>query len=176
MSRTFLAAAAATSLLASAAIAQTSAPPASSTPDTKAPQAQSAPNNATANMNKPQIIEMQKPDQFLASNFTGADVYGPDNKKIGDVTDVVFDRSGNIQAVVVGVGGFLGIGSKDVAVTMDSLQIQRGNNDADPKLVLAMSKDDLQKAAEFKPHKPASTAATSSSPNTTGSTRTPATR
>ena len=43
----------------------------------------------------------QKPDQWLASNFKGTDVLGPDDKKIGDVTDILFDKNGKIEAYVV---------------------------------------------------------------------------
>ncbi len=56
---------------------------------------------------------VRRPISFLASSFKGVDVMGPDDKKIGGVNDLLFDKTGNIQAVVVGVGGFLGIGSKD---------------------------------------------------------------
>ena len=48
---------------------------------------------------------------------------GTDNAKIGDVTDVLFDKDGKVLAYVVGVGGFLGIGSKDVALAPSSFQV-----------------------------------------------------
>ena len=41
---------------------------------------------------------------------------GADNQKIGDVTDILFDKNGKIEAYIVSVGGFLGIGAKDVAL------------------------------------------------------------
>jgi hypothetical protein len=50
------------------------------------------------------------------SKITGVDVYGPDNQKVGDIDELLVDRDGKIQAVVIGVGGFLGIGQKDVAI------------------------------------------------------------
>ena len=46
----------------------------------------------------------------MASKFKGTDVIGTDDQKIGDVSDILFDKSGKIEAYVVGVGGFLGIG------------------------------------------------------------------
>lgn len=55
-------------------------------------------------------------DQIRASKLVGVNIYGPDNERVGDVNDVILDRSGNAAAVVIGVGGFLGIGEKDVAV------------------------------------------------------------
>ena len=49
---------------------------------------------------------------------------GTDDKKIGDVSDILFDKDKKILAYIVGVGGFLGIGSKDVAI--DPASFQRG--------------------------------------------------
>ena len=52
----------------------------------------------------------------------GATVYGNDDANLGEVSDIVFDQSGQIDAVVVDVGGFLGIGEKPVAVDFDRLR------------------------------------------------------
>jgi len=126
-------------LLTSAAIAQT--------PD----QAQPAPPSATAA--KGQVITEQKPDQLLASKLKGTDVIGSNNEKIGDVNDMLFDKDGKILAYVVGVGGFLGIGTKDVALSPTSFQIVPANDKESMKLKLSMTKDELKTAADFKPFK-----------------------
>jgi putative membrane protein len=55
-------------------------------------------------------------DEWRASKLVGVAIYGPDDKKIGSVTDVLIDRQGKAEAVVVGIGGFLGLGEKDVAI------------------------------------------------------------
>jgi sporulation protein YlmC with PRC-barrel domain len=60
--------------------------------------------------------------EWRASKFMGVDIYGPDNRKIGDVRELVMDHSGSVKAVVVGVGGFLGIGEKDVAIPFNQVQ------------------------------------------------------
>ena len=98
----------------------------------------------------------QKPDQWLSSKFSGTDVVGADNQKIGDVTDILFDKNGKIEAYIVSVGGFLGIGAKDVALAPSSVP-----GDARPKatpsyerLKLSMTKDQLQQAASFEPYNP----------------------
>jgi hypothetical protein len=65
----------------------------------------------------------QAPNQLLASKFRGAEVLGPDNQKIGDVSDILFNQSGKIDAYVVSIGGFLGVGSKEVAMAPDAFQI-----------------------------------------------------
>jgi len=137
-------------LLTSAAIAQT--------PDQKQP----APPAATAA--KGEVITEQKPDQLLASKFKGTDVMGNNNEKIGDVSDMVFDKDGKILAYVVGVGGFLGIGAKDVALSPSSFQIMPATDKESMKLKLAMTKDELKNTAEFKPHKE-TTSTTGQSPS-----------
>jgi sporulation protein YlmC with PRC-barrel domain len=101
------------------------------------------------------FVYSQRQDQFLASKFKGTDVIGADDKKIGDVSDILFDKDGKIEAYVVGVGGFLGIGSKDVALAPTAFQVVPGDkskNESD-KLRLSMTKDQLKEAANFEPYK-----------------------
>ncbi len=125
-----------------------SSPPAASTP---APSASTtAPSTSSA-----KFVNSQRADQFLASKFKGTDVIGTDNQKIGDVSDILFDKEGKIEAYVVSVGGFLGIGSKDVAMAPSAFQVVAGDkskNESD-KLKVAMTKDELKQAANFEPYK-----------------------
>jgi hypothetical protein len=108
-------------------------------------------------------VAEQKPDQLLASSFKGTDVVGADSKKIGDVSDILFDRDGSIKAYVVDVGGFLGIGAKSVAVAPASFQVIPGGKSGERKLKLSMTADQLKQAATFKPHKEASRQTTGAS-------------
>ena len=62
------------------------------------------------------------PHQMLASELIGTKVISANNESIGDINDVIVDRNGQAVAAVVGVGGFLGIGEKDVAVPFKSLE------------------------------------------------------
>ena len=119
-------------------------------------QSSTTPSATTGAAGSQSVISEQKPDQFLASKFKGTDVVGADNQKIGDVNDVLFDKSGQIQAVIIGVGGFLGMGAKDVALSMQSFEVMPGTNGNanDTKLKLSMSKEQLQQAAEFKAYQP----------------------
>ena len=80
-----------------------------------------------ASRHSAKFINSQRQDQFLASKFKGTDVIGSDDKKIGDVSDILFDKDGKIEAYVVGVGGFLGIGAKDVALAPSAFQIVPGD-------------------------------------------------
>ncbi|WP_165359707.1 PRC-barrel domain-containing protein [Lichenibacterium minor] len=63
----------------------------------------------------------QGPDLWRASRLVGVDVLGPDGKPVGTVSDVLLDHDGRAVAAVVGVGGFLGLGRKDVALPFASL-------------------------------------------------------
>jgi sporulation protein YlmC with PRC-barrel domain len=103
-----------------------------------------------------QTVSQQKPDQWLASKFKGTNVVGVDNQKIGDVTDILFDKNGKIEAYVVSVGGFLGIGSKEVALAPSSFQVLAAdaNSGGYERLKLSMSKDQLQQASNFERYNP----------------------
>jgi sporulation protein YlmC with PRC-barrel domain len=64
-----------------------------------------------------------QPDQWRASDLEGLGVYSSNNgDKIGDISELIFDNSGKVQAVVIGVGGYLGIGERDVAVPFDQIR------------------------------------------------------
>jgi len=143
-----------------------STPPASAPEATKAPEMTTPAPSSSASAPAPggassaKFVNSQKSDQFLASKFKGTDVVGNDNEKIGDISDILFDKSGKIEAYVLGVGGFLGIGAKDVALAPSAFQVVPGDkskNESD-KLKLSMTKDELKQAATFEPYKaPAAT-------------------
>jgi sporulation protein YlmC with PRC-barrel domain len=141
------------------------APAAKSTEMSK--PAPAAANPASASAGSAKFVSSQKPDQFLASKFKGTDVVGTDDKKIGDVSDILFDKEGKIEAYVVGVGGFLGIGAKDVALAPSAFQVVAGDkskNESD-KLRLSMTKDELTQASNFEPYKaPSATTGSGSRP------------
>ena len=75
-------------------------------------------------------------------------MYDLADKSLGDINDIVWTKDGNIQGVIVGVGGFLGIGEKNVAVNFDALKITADEN-GDKKFVLDATKDELAAAPEF---------------------------
>ncbi len=61
-------------------------------------------------------------DGWRASKLAGVDVYNQANEKIGDINDVILDKSGKVTNVILGVGGFLGMGEHYVAVSYDKLK------------------------------------------------------
>lgn len=71
---------------------------------------------------KGQFMTQMQQGQMMASDLIGTRVVSANNESIGDINDVIVDSKGQVMAVVVGVGGFLGIGEKDVAVPFTSLE------------------------------------------------------
>jgi sporulation protein YlmC with PRC-barrel domain len=63
-----------------------------------------------------------KEGEWRASKLAGVDVYNEANEKIGDINDVILDRSGKVAKVILGVGGVLGLGERYVAVAFDKLK------------------------------------------------------
>jgi sporulation protein YlmC with PRC-barrel domain len=78
--------------------------------------AATAPNTAANS-----LYEM-KPGQWRATKLTGLNVYDPGNNKIGDINELIIGRDGRVAAVVVGTGGFLGIGEHNSAIPFDQVQ------------------------------------------------------
>jgi hypothetical protein len=180
MTKTLLVLATASTLTLSHALAQSPSPPSPSTPPAqssgtsgaasdKATNVQSTPGTSAAAPSAG-AITAQTPDQWLATKFKGTQVIGADDAKIGSVDDILFDRTGSLKAVIVGVGGFLGIGSKQVAMPLPSFQVVAGKDGAADQLRLSMTKDQLASAPEFKPYEPPRpTASAPQRPATSGS-------
>jgi hypothetical protein len=139
---------AAAALVAGSAIAQAPAPDAPKAPPMQ--KSEPAPGAQGAQGSR-QFVTQQASDQWLATKFKGTDVIGSNNEKIGDVSDLLIDQNGKIMAYIVGIGGFLGIGQKDVALAPAAFQVQPASDREELKLKLAMTRDELKNAPEFKP-------------------------
>src|SRR3569623_3906 len=88
----------------------------------------------------------------LASKIIGQPVYdgkAKDSNNLGNITDLVLGENGQVAAVVVGVGGFLGLGEKQVAVDFTSLQFVVADDNTE-RYVLQTTKDELTNAPDFK--------------------------
>ena len=59
---------------------------------------------------------------WRSSKLIGLDIYNRADEKLGDINEVLLDKDGKVKAVVIGVGGFLGMGEHDIAVSMDKLK------------------------------------------------------
>lgn len=70
-------------------------------------------------------ITQLQPDQWRASDLEGLDVYSSNNgDKIGDISELILGSSGKVQAVVIGVGGYLGLGERDIAVPFGQIRVE----------------------------------------------------
>jgi sporulation protein YlmC with PRC-barrel domain len=98
-----------TALLATAAFAQTPTAPTATTD-----RANMAPATASDSASYQ--------GSWRASKLVGLSVYNDNNESLGSINDLLTDKSGNIKAVVVGVGGFLGVGEHLVAVPLDKIK------------------------------------------------------
>jgi sporulation protein YlmC with PRC-barrel domain len=58
------------------------------------------------------------------AHWSKQSVYDPQDNKIGEIMDVLVARDGKVTALIIGVGGFLGIGEKDVAVPFNAVQVR----------------------------------------------------
>ena len=120
-----------------------------------------------------QVMTQMPADLVRASKLMGVDVYGPDNQKIGDIDEVLLDRQGKVHGIVVGVGGFLGIGQKDVAIPFD--QVQWLSNQEVQATNQAATATSATGGVAPPPSPGTSTASTGNQPATTGSTGAPGT-
>ena len=87
----------------------------------------------------------------LVSNILGASVYSStaaEAEHFGEITDLILDANGDVQAVVIGVGGFLGLGKKSVAIDYLQLKASKGA-DGQNRYVLGATKDALAAAPDF---------------------------
>ncbi|WP_439402981.1 PRC-barrel domain-containing protein [Bradyrhizobium sp. DASA03068] len=106
MKTTFAAALIGSALISGAALAQSAQPA-----DQAAPAATARPAD-----------KMMLKDNWRASKLMGLNVYNEANEKLGDINELLVDKSGKINAVVIGIGGFLGMGEHDIAVSIDKLK------------------------------------------------------
>src|SRR5262245_4581919 len=139
----------------------------SSSPTESKPEPAAQAQPAAKDSGKMNFVTSQKPDQWLATKFRGTDVLGSENEKIGDVSDILLDKSGKVEAFIVSVGGFLGVGAKEVALAPSSFDVVPGQNGSSDKLKLSATKDQLKDAQDFtryEPPRPATTGSGSSGP------------
>lgn len=92
--------------------------------------------------------EARASSSMLASQFMGQTVWSPNNENVGEINDIVMNKELDTIVAIVGVGGFLGIGEKDVAIPIDQIT---ANKDANNNLTLriAMTKQQLESAPAF---------------------------
>jgi len=108
--------------------------------------AQQPSTSGTASSVKPLTTLPQ--DGTPVNNYYRQSVYDPADNKIGEVTDLLVEKDGRVAAAIVSVGGFLGVGEKDVAVPFNALHLTQKNQKW--YLVMNTDKDSLKNAPGFK--------------------------
>lgn len=107
-----------------------------------------AAENAPVGTSTLNFVDQQNPSEVLGTDFVGTPVTTIDGQQIGKISNLVFDKDGRIELVVIGVGGFLGIGEKEVAVPFDAVKSETTNNK--DVFVIDATKDQLKAAPSFK--------------------------
>jgi sporulation protein YlmC with PRC-barrel domain len=118
------------------------------TPDANAAAPQSDVATTAAPATGEKFLAQQADTEILASSLIGQTVYSQADENLGNINDIVFSKDGGIDAVVVGVGGFLGIGEKSVAIAYSNVQAMPGD-DGSVKLVLNTTKEELDAAPGY---------------------------
>jgi sporulation protein YlmC with PRC-barrel domain len=104
-------------------VAQQAPTPAPETPAAQpAPATPSAQPAPAARTEATTTTRVAMTGQWRASKLIGLDVYNEQNEKLGDINEILLDQSGKVNGVVIGVGGFLGMGQREIMITMDQLK------------------------------------------------------
>jgi hypothetical protein len=128
-----------------------------SAPDEASPPAQStqapesivpATPSESAAAGAPKFLSKQESTDMLASNLIGQPVVNSQDETIGDINDLVTDESGKVVAVLVGSGGFLGLGEKDVALGFEDLKFARDESN-NIKVIANVTKETLASAPDY---------------------------
>jgi sporulation protein YlmC with PRC-barrel domain len=128
--------------------ADTTAPAPATDTAANAPEADSTTDTTqTSAIDKSALTEMPVGD-IRSEDLVGTTVYGADDVKVGEIGDVALTADKKVDAVIVDVGGFLGIGEKEVAVGMDNLKFM-ADKDGKKYLYTSFTKDQLEKQAAY---------------------------
>ena len=124
--------------------------PEATKPDSTAPQTKAQAPAAMTGMEQADSLAQQSADQISAKTYIGQSVYNGQNESIGSINDLILQKQGGVVAAVVGVGGFLGMGQKNVAVPFDKISATQNAQDGTIKLTTTETADSLKAAPEFK--------------------------
>lgn len=93
-------------------------------------------------------ITQQDSDTMLAGELIGSTVYNANDEAVGDIDNLIISMDGTVQGVVIGVGGFLGLGERMIAVELSSLEVMQDEN-GDPRMMTSATRADMEAAEEF---------------------------
>jgi sporulation protein YlmC with PRC-barrel domain len=136
-----LAAAALALLAATPGFAQT----AQTTPEPNTPPGATISSGTPSKANM--FVTQQSTNQWLAGNLWNKSVYNAAGQPIGDLKDVLVGPDGKVQALIIGIGGFLGLGERNVAV--DYSFLEKNGAITPSRITLNMTEQDLRSAPAF---------------------------
>ena len=87
--------------------------------------------------------------QLTAEELEGTYVYGANDETVGEIDNLVMSDSGQVEQVVINVGGFLGLGEKPVAVSFDDLQVLQNNDGSDYRIYIDSTEERLEALPEY---------------------------
>lgn len=94
------------------------------------------------------FLTEQAASEWRMNNYLGKPVVNASGERIGEISEVLFDKSGRITSVVIGVGGFLGVGAKSVALPYQA--VTYSDKDGERQIMVPLTKDVLLKAPDYK--------------------------
>jgi hypothetical protein len=130
--------------------------------DTETTTASTKTDNATqamANGNRTRLVRPEvtregykaaEAAELTADKLEGARVYGPGDEEVGEINKLILDSSGQIERVVLDVGGFLGMGERQIAVTLDELNIVRTGDSNEFRVFIDSNQTNLKAQPEYK--------------------------
>jgi len=137
-------------------------------PQTPAPSAPTVTQPQRSDMSAAQVLSTIPANAMTVTHWYKQNVYDPADSKIGDIEDVLVDRDAKVVALVIGVGGFLGLGEKHVAVPYDAVRMTTKDSNK-WYLVMNSSKDALKNAPGYKFDRTSMTWMPDNAPGTIGS-------
>ena len=174
MTKRTLTAAALAVVLAAPAFAQSTTAPTSPAATSPAASQSSMPSSSSSTT-AGSFMQSQQATDWRGSKLIGATVYGSDNSSIGEINDLVLASDGKVNGVVIGVGGFLGVGEKNVAVPFEKLHVTRkADSAAIDKITVSFTKDELKNAPTYAFYDSAKSSTTGSAAGERKSPLTPA--
>jgi sporulation protein YlmC with PRC-barrel domain len=111
------------------------------------PQTEAATPEATPS-DRIDYMAQQQSGEWLASKLIGTKVESSGGDKLGDINDVIVGKSGDVIGAVIGVGGFLGLGEKNVAIPFENVSTTM-KNDKEAVIVLNVTREELEAAPDF---------------------------
>ncbi|BEV47408.1 PRC-barrel domain-containing protein [Afipia carboxidovorans] len=128
-------------LIAAPAFAQSTTSPATTAP---------APAATTGSAPSAVTFARVSNDEMFTSKLKGLNVYNQNNESVGEISDIAISKGDQVQALILSVGGFLGVGERYVAVAPSAVQVTYDQASKKWKATMNTTKEAMKSAPEFK--------------------------